>query len=292
MVGWLAALLVKSRENTLGRPPSATGSIALAQVKGLRLAVPHHKSSIGNMSSAGSSVLHRTVERPIQSVAGGKAADTPIAPAQPARPTLLILGTRGIPARHGGFETFAEKFALHMVSRGWEVTVYCQREVTAIRNKDSIEEVDEWRGVRRVSIAVAGSGPGSTIAFDWRCIRHACGLAGVPLVLGYNTACFLLLLRAQGRPVITNMDGIEWKRRKWSLPQKAWLRLNERAACIFSTNVIADHPEIRTSPCLPMQAGEDHYNSLWCGSHFLCPGPYLARIRASAGRFRGLNLAD
>jgi len=38
---------------------------------------------------------------------------------------LAILGTRGIPAQHDGFETFAERLALHLVSNGWAVTVYC-----------------------------------------------------------------------------------------------------------------------------------------------------------------------
>ena len=160
------------------------------------------------------------------------------------RPCVLILGARGIPAAHGGFETFAEKFALYMVDRGWNITVYCQREADD-EHRDGEIEIDHWRGVRRITITVPDAGPFSTILFDWRSMRHARKERGVPLVLGYNTACFLPLLRAQGRPVVTNMDGVEWKRAKWSGPVKAWFLLNEFIACAFSTELIADHPEIQ-----------------------------------------------
>ncbi len=161
-------------------------------------------------------------------------------------PTLIILGVRGIPAAHGGFETFAEKFALHMVGRGWDVTVYCQREAAPGSGMDGHVEFDRWRGIQRISIYVVGSGPRSTIVFDWRSMMHARTQPGVPLVLGYNTACFLPLLGVQGRPIVTNMDGIEWKRAKWSAPVKAWFMVNELIACALSSELIADHPEIET----------------------------------------------
>src|ERR1700751_5208951 len=74
-------------------------------------------------------------------------------------PTLLILGTRGVPASHGGLETFAERFALHMVSRGWNVTVYCQRDVPDHSPLDGKLDIDQWRGIRRVSISGSGKAP-------------------------------------------------------------------------------------------------------------------------------------
>jgi glycosyltransferase involved in cell wall biosynthesis len=161
-----------------------------------------------------------------------------------ARPALMILGTRGVPAAHGGFETFAEKFALHMVDQGWQVTVYCQGDDEG-GSKPSLEfSIDHWRGIRRVVVAAPGDGPLSTVIFDWRCVLHARREAGLPLVLGYNTACFLPLLRMQNRPVLTNMDGIEWKRSKWPPAVRLWFLLNERIGCATSTAVIADHPEI------------------------------------------------
>jgi len=151
---------------------------------------------------------------------------------------LSILGTRGVPAGHGGFETFAEKFALHMVAKGWEVTVYCQAD-----DGPPGPVIDEWQGVRRVTY-VADSGATGTMKFDWMCVMHAMRSEGVMLVLGYNTAVFSALLRLGGHPVLTNMDGIEWKRAKWPWHGRIWLYLNEWIGALTSSKLIADHPEI------------------------------------------------
>jgi len=161
-----------------------------------------------------------------------------------ARPCLLILGTRGIPASHGGFETFAEHLALYLVQRGWDVTVYCQRAMTKASVMGSEPIIDDWRGVRRVSFAIGLDGPLGTIAFDWRCVQHALHQEGVPLILGYNTAIFSLALRLWKRPVLMNMDGIEWSRAKWSIPARLWLYVNEWVGSLGSTKLIADHPYI------------------------------------------------
>jgi glycosyltransferase involved in cell wall biosynthesis len=66
----------------------------------------------------------------------------------------------------------------------------------------------------------------------------------VVLTLGYNTAVFNLLYRFSGIPNIMNMDGLEWKREKWSGPAKAWFWLNEWAGARVANHLVADHPEI------------------------------------------------
>jgi len=63
-------------------------------------------------------------------------------------------------------------------------------------------------------------------------------------VLGYNSAVFLPFLRILGRKIIANMDGIEWKRPKWSMPVRAWFWLNEWIAAWSSQRLVADHPSI------------------------------------------------
>lgn len=151
---------------------------------------------------------------------------------------LFIIGTRGIPASHGGFETFAQRFALHMRDQGWRVTVYCQVDAGP---PGPVE--DEWQGVRRVTFA-ADAGAVGTMKFDWACVRHAMNERGVMLVLGYNTAAFSAVLRLTGNPVLTNMDGIEWKRAKWPWHGRLWLYFNEWIGALTSTRLIADHPEI------------------------------------------------
>jgi glycosyltransferase involved in cell wall biosynthesis len=158
---------------------------------------------------------------------------------------LSILGTRGIPAAHGGFETFAERLAPYLVSRGWEVSVYCQQDVPAAEAAAlSQPRISHWRGVRQVTFSTRLRGAPGTISFDLRSARHAVRAGHLTLTLGYNTAVFGLLQRMAGISNLVNMDGIEWRRDKWAWYAKAWLFVNERLAAWSGTHLIADHPQI------------------------------------------------
>lgn len=153
--------------------------------------------------------------------------------------TLRILGTRGIPAAHGGFETFAENLSLYLVALGWRVVVYCQ--------DDGIGSMfeDTWQGVERVHIPVSLEGPKGTIVFDWHATMHAAKHHDLCLTLGYNTAVFCSLLRLRGIPNLINMDGIEWSRSKWGPLAKMWFWLNDWAGCWLGNHLVADHPQIK-----------------------------------------------
>lgn len=151
---------------------------------------------------------------------------------------LRILGIRGVPAAHGGFETFAARLAPYLVERGWRVTVYCQEDGAGP------VQTDEWRGVQRVRIPVRLRGAAGTVVFDWLSIADAARCGELCLTLGYNTALLCARLRRAGVTNLINMDGIEWQRAKWGPLAKAWLRINERAGAWFADHLIADHPEI------------------------------------------------
>lgn len=153
--------------------------------------------------------------------------------------TLRILGTRGIPAAHGGFETFAEYLALYLVKKGWRVIVYCQLD------GDGPITDDVWEGVERVNIPVPQSGAKGTVIFDWIATRHAAGFNDLCLTLGYNTAIFCALLRIKQIQNVINMDGIEWKRQKWGIVAKTWFYLNELAGLWLGNHLVADHPGIK-----------------------------------------------
>lgn len=156
-----------------------------------------------------------------------------------AEKTIRILGTRGIPAAHGGFETFAEYLALYLVKHGWRVVVYCQED-----GAGAVYE-DVWQGVERVHIPVEQSGPKGTIVFDWKATAHAAKFDDLCLTLGYNTAIFCGLLRIKGVPNLINMDGIEWSRAKWGPIAKTWFWLNDWAGCWLGNHLVADHPKIK-----------------------------------------------
>ncbi len=150
---------------------------------------------------------------------------------------VMILGTRGVPAKHGGFETFAEDLSQFLVHRGHRVTVYCQSSLGhALRE-------DEWNGVHRVFIPAHTHALG-TVQFDWAATKDASLKEGVILTLGCNTAIFSVLYRMRGKPNAINMDGLEWRRKKWNKLQQLWLRFNEWTGARLANRVIADHPEI------------------------------------------------
>lgn len=152
---------------------------------------------------------------------------------------VSIMGIRGVPAQHGGFETFAERLAPYLARCGWEVTVYCQEDEPGLRSES------EWQGVRRVHIGVGDDTAANSVRFDWACIQHAVKeRAPLVLTLGYNTALLGLRLRLAGICHVINMDGIEWARDKWGPLAKAWLYLNDWAGCVGGNHLLADHPMI------------------------------------------------
>lgn len=152
--------------------------------------------------------------------------------------TVRILGTHGVPANYGGFETAAENIALFLVKAGWRVIVYCQT-----NGSGPIRE-DVWNGIERVTIPVNLPGWKGTSQFDLRSIKHACQFKDLCLTFGYNTALFSSLLRIKGIPNVINMDGIEWSRARWGFAKQAILYINERIGCFVGNHLIADHPEI------------------------------------------------
>ncbi len=152
-----------------------------------------------------------------------------------------ILGSRGIPAAHGGFETFVSFLAPFLLSKGWSVSVYCQAQ-GSVRNPK--HWVDNWEGIKRVHYQTRSKGDLATVEFDLRCVFHVLRQPGIDLVLGYNTAVFNILQRLYGRRVVMNLDGIEWQRKKWGPLTGAWFWANEWIGARTCSVAIADHPEM------------------------------------------------
>lgn len=172
---------------------------------------------------------------------------------------LLILGTRGVPARHGGFETFAEELSTYLVQKGWRVTVYCQEDWNRTVPYETF-----WGRVRRVHIPVKQKGALGTIIFDLKVALHARKQPSLGLTLGYNTAIFNVLQRLRGKSNLFNMDGIEYARAKWGPLAKLWLMINERIACWTGSHLIADHPLIKKH--LAQRTKEDHITMIPYGA--------------------------
>ncbi|BCS34737.1 hypothetical protein TBR22_A39630 [Luteitalea sp. TBR-22] len=153
---------------------------------------------------------------------------------------LRILGSRGIPNRHGGFEACAQHLAPWLVERGWEVTVYCQEAPGTPRRQDA------WRGVQLEHVPAPWDGARGSLWFDAWCARHAARHDDLLLTLGFNTAVLFPWYRLRGRTHVVNMDGVEWRRGKWSLPVRGWFWGNSWIAGYSATHLIADHPGIES----------------------------------------------
>lgn len=196
--------------------------------------------------------------------------------------TVRILGTHGVPAAYGGFETAAENVALFLASRGWRVIVYCQVDGTGPLREDA------WNGLERVLIPVDIDGWRGTSKFDLMSIRHAARFDDLCLTFGYNTAIFNLLQRIKGIPNVINMDGIEWSRSRWGFFRQAILYTNERIACFVGNHLIADHPEIEKF--LLTRAPRRKLTTITYGAHAMSDASVTAAVSRDLEPGRYLTL--
>ncbi len=146
----------------------------------------------------------------------------------------MITGTRGLPARYGGFETFAQELSLRLVAAGHTVTVF-------------VPAVHPYKPPRWESVALLRkswpSFPGGVLWYDRLCLREAYRQRpDVILNCGYGNALFIR--KDHVVPVVTLTDGLEWQRTGWSLPARRWLRTMERTAVLRSRRLVSDHPVI------------------------------------------------
>ena len=145
---------------------------------------------------------------------------------------LAILGTRGVPARYGGFETFAEQLATRLVSRGVDVTVYCPA--------DTPKSDATYQGVTLRYILSPALGAFSEVVWDVKCFWNARRDFEVVYMLGVGAGFAAWIPRLFGAAVWINSDGMEWKRTKWSLLQRMYLAVAEAASVLFASRIVAD----------------------------------------------------
>lgn len=147
---------------------------------------------------------------------------------------LAILGTRGIPANYGGFETFAEKLSTRLVARGHEVTVYCRSHYIS-RDKT------EHQGVQLKVLPTIRHKYLDTIAHTFLSALNAAPKRfDAVLICNAANSPFIPILTWTGTPVAVNVDGLERKRKKWNWLGRLYYHLGERASVWFATRVITD----------------------------------------------------
>jgi glycosyltransferase involved in cell wall biosynthesis len=147
---------------------------------------------------------------------------------------IAILGTRGIPANYGGFETFAEHLSTRLVARGHDVTVYCRAHYVSPREL-------EFQGVKLKVLPTIRTKYFDTIVHTFLSALHAVPKRyDAALICNAANAPFASILRLAGTPVALNVDGLEHKRKKWNWIARSYYLLAEKLATILPTETVTD----------------------------------------------------
>ncbi len=147
---------------------------------------------------------------------------------------IAILGTRGIPANYGGFETFAQELSIRLVARGHDVTVYC-------RKANFKEAISEYRGVKLVTLPSWHTKYTDTLSHTFLSTLHLL-IHRVDIAYYCNTAnsWMIALPRILGMKTILNTDGLEWERAKWNRLGKWYYKASEYPASWFPHMLVSD----------------------------------------------------
>ena len=150
---------------------------------------------------------------------------------------VAIVGTQGVPARYGGFETLVENIIGDNCSKDIEYTVFCS-------SKDLSTNLEEYRGAKLKYVAISANGIQS-IPYDIVSLLKVIKGYDSILVLGVSGCIFLPIFRLlNSSRLIVNIDGLEWKRGKWNSFAKWFLKLSEKVAVRCTDVVIADNQGI------------------------------------------------
>src|SRR3954452_2652979 len=150
---------------------------------------------------------------------------------------IALVGTRGVPARYGGFETAVEEVGQRLAARGHSVVVYCRNDG---------QTIDRHLGMELVNLPALRFKQTETLSHTALSIAH---LAREPcdVAILFNAANAPLLpgLRLRGIPVAVHVDGLEWKRSKWSGAGRHYYQRAERGGDLSGDRLLTDAQAIR-----------------------------------------------
>lgn len=147
---------------------------------------------------------------------------------------IAILGTRGIPANYGGFETFAEQLGTRLAARGHDVTVYGRNHYLTITDKF-------YRGVELVTLPTIRHKYFDTIVHTFLSVLHASPRRyDVILICNAANSIFSFIPRFLGTPTLVNVDGLERKRKKWNWVGQTYYLISEWLSTFLPTAIVTD----------------------------------------------------
>ncbi|MEL6866092.1 MAG: DUF1972 domain-containing protein [Bacteroidota bacterium] len=152
---------------------------------------------------------------------------------------IAVIGSVGVPAKYGGFETLVHHLVLNLGTE-FDLNVYCSGKTYPVE-----ERMTNWEGAQLHYIPLKANGIQSILYDLWSMIK-ALKTCDKLLVLGVSGCLFLPFIKLfTDKTVIVNIDGLEWRRPKWNWLAKRFLLLSERIACTFADEVITDNHMIK-----------------------------------------------
>lgn len=147
---------------------------------------------------------------------------------------IAILGTRGIPANYGGFETFAEQLGTRLAARGHEITVYGRRHYSTTNSKF-------YNGVKLVTLPTIRHKYFDTIVHTFLSVLHAAPRRfDVILICNAANSIFAFIPRLVGTQTLVNVDGLERKRKKWNWVGQTYYLISEWLSTFLPSAIVTD----------------------------------------------------
>jgi glycosyltransferase involved in cell wall biosynthesis len=192
---------------------------------------------------------------------------------------IAMLGTRGVPASYSGFETCVEELGSRLAARGHEITVYCR--VPHITYKGTA-----YRGMRLVKLPTIRSKHLDTITHSLLSAVHALS-QGYDIALFFNVGCSAVtwIPRLAGQRVVLNVDGLDWKRKKWGRFARWYIRTSERWATRFPHRIVTDSQRVREYYVAQYGVPSPAYIAYGAKPVSVPPGGYLAHYGLAPGRY-------
>lgn len=149
--------------------------------------------------------------------------------------SLGIVGTVGVPAKYGGFETLVH-YLVSNLNNQYDMTVYCSQ--SAYKEE---EQISQWNGAKLKYIPLQANGYQSILYDLWSMI-HALRNNDYLLILGVSAGLFIPFLKLfTKKKFIFNIDGLEWRRPKWNWFARKYLLLSEKVVCKYADEIITDN---------------------------------------------------
>lgn len=152
------------------------------------------------------------------------------------KPTIAIVGSRGIPASYGGFETIAQELSAGLAKEGFEVYVSCESKRVKIR------PYGIYKGVRLVCFPVINAlrSVSEVILYDLLSVIWATSRVDVIYMLGYSSVPTLIIPKLFGKAILVNVDGLEAARPKFSPLIRVLYRSFEKLVTKIADYIIVD----------------------------------------------------